>query len=378
MTDKVDDIDELIRSVYNNPDSAGSFGGVERLWNEVRKLNKRINKQRVIDFLSKTPAYTLHRDARRRGYARQATVAPTIDYQWQADLVILFDIAKHNDGYNYLLTCIDVFSKFAWARPLKAKTGSEVTAAFKDIFERSGRKPIKLNTDEGTEFLNKPFQTFLRERGVQFFSSVGDLKAAVCERFNRTLKARMWRYFTTNNTYRYVDVLQRLIQSYNNSVHRTIGVAPSQVTERNQDLIRKRVEKAREKLYGKTVNKRRKQKLKFFVNQPVRVNSQRHVFAKAYAGTWSEEIFFIDKIYDSNDGPLMYRLRDSTGGRIKGRFYQEEIQVVREPTGETAYVIERIVARRTRRGHQPEVLVKWRGYPESANTWEPASAIKDI
>ena len=109
---------------------------------------------------------------------------------------------SYNKGYRYLLTVVDVFSKYAWVRPLKDKTGGAVVKAFRSIFDE-GRKPLRLQTDDGKEFYNKVVQELLRKSNVHHFSTSGDAKASVVERFNRTLKSRMYRYFTAKNTLRY-------------------------------------------------------------------------------------------------------------------------------------------------------------------------------
>ena len=105
---------------------------------------------------------------------------------------------------------IDVVSKYAWVQPLKDKTGVQLVKAFEKIL-KTGRRPIQLQTDRGKEFYNKTFQQFLEKEKIHHFSTEGDAKASVVERFNRTLKTRMYRYFTSANTLRYEDVLQSLV-----------------------------------------------------------------------------------------------------------------------------------------------------------------------
>ncbi len=133
--------------------------------------------------------------------------------------------SKENDNNKYLLTCIDVFSKYAWARALKNKSRLEVTKAFKSILEE-GRVPKKLQTDKGMEFFNKHFQDFMKEHDIHHFATATDLKASVVERFNRSLKSQMWRFLTATNSQRYIDVLQDIMQGYNSSYHRSIKMRP--------------------------------------------------------------------------------------------------------------------------------------------------------
>ena len=147
----------------------------------------------------------------------------------------------------YILTCIDVFSKRAWAVPLRTKTGRDVTQAFEQIL--SEQKCNMVQGDKGAEFMNSTFQSMLRERGIKFYTSENeDIKAAVVERFNRTLKTKMFRYFTHENTRRYVYVLPDLIHSYNNTHHRSIGMAPVEVNVDNED-VRNRLYPKKPELY---------------------------------------------------------------------------------------------------------------------------------
>ena len=133
-------------------------------------------------------AYTLHKPARRH-YTRNHIYVGGIDVQWQADLADMQGLACQNDGMRYLLTVIDVFSKFAWVSPVKSKDGPAVSAAFRQVLERAApRRPRRLQTDKEKEFFNASFSNLLRHQGIQHFASESGQKAAVAERFNRTIK----------------------------------------------------------------------------------------------------------------------------------------------------------------------------------------------
>ena len=152
-----------------------------------------------------------------------------IDDQWQADLVDLSSLKKYNQPYRYLLTCIDIFSKFAWVVPMRDKTGHHMVQVFAKIFKE--RKPQNLQTDDGTEFKNRVFQAFLKKQGVYFFTTKNETKASVVERFNRTIKSRMWKYFTSRNSNKYVGVIPKLVRDRKstrlNSSHRSLSRMPS-------------------------------------------------------------------------------------------------------------------------------------------------------
>ena len=193
---------------YSTPGVVGNLGSVS----EYAKAQK-ISVGRAKRELEKNLAYTLHKPRRRRG-AFQPVLVFDMDEQWVADLIEVQSIAKQNKGYRYLLTVIDVLSKYAWVQSLKKKTGKDVTEAFRRVLTQAeGRKPLKLQTDAGKEFYNGTFQELMKREKIHHFSTHGDAKASVVERFNRTLKSKLYRYFTATNTLRFVDVLPKLSNS---------------------------------------------------------------------------------------------------------------------------------------------------------------------
>ena len=201
----------------------------------MRRATK-LKRQTIENWLKTQDTYTLHKPIRRK-FQRRRVIVGGKNHQFQADLIDLRALRNKNDGVSYLLTCIDVFSKYAYVIPLKRKTGRSLVKAFETIF-KTGEVPLRLQTDKGTEFRNRLFQTFLKKHNVHFFVSQNDdIKAAIVERFNRTLKERMWRYFTKHNTKRYVDILPNLVKSYNKTYHRSIKLAPAQVTSANQEVV---------------------------------------------------------------------------------------------------------------------------------------------
>ncbi len=100
--------------------------------------------------------------------------------QFQVDLVDMSTLSKESDNIFFLLTCIDVFSKYAWAHPLKNKTGKEVTKAFDSILKENC-VPQKLQTDKGTEFLNKHFQQPMKKYNIHNFATASNVKSSVIE-----------------------------------------------------------------------------------------------------------------------------------------------------------------------------------------------------
>jgi len=342
-----------LEDLYRNIRLPGSYSGIET----TRRYSGK-SRRKVIDFLSGQDGYTLHKPIRTK-FRRRKVYSKGIGDLVQADLVDLTSIVRYNDGYRFLLTAIDVFTKTAWAIPLKTKSGREVSSAFDRILK--DRRFNMLQTDKGTEFTNVHFRRLMTEYNVHHYTSENeDLKASVVERFNRTLKERMFRYFSAHQTRRYLNVLDDLIESYNNTYHRSIGMAPSQVSAENEQTVRDR-------LYGNTESVG-EETFSFRVGDTVRIVMQRLPFIKGYEeGRWSRELFVVDRRISTK--PVTYELVDMDGESIKGAFYEPELQKVRKPDEDELFVVEKVLRTRRRRDGTVEYLVKWAGYPNKFNQW---------
>lgn len=297
----------------------------------------------------------LHRPARRNWHRRQVEIRG-LDETWQADLVDMTSSASENNGYKYLLTVIDIFSKFAWATALKNKTGKEVTQAMKSIFQL-GRKPQKLHVDEGKEFYNNTFKALMMQYNVHMYSTYSTKKASICERFNRTLKEKMWKFFSHQGNYQWLQILPHILLTYNDTRHRTIRMKPKDVTADNE-------EKLRLYIYGDFIVNPTHDR-KFNKGDKVRISKYKHIFEKGYTPNWTTEVFTISHIL--NIIPVTYMLEDYQGEPIKGCFYREELNRAKYPD---VYLVEKIVERR-----ENKVLVKWLGFSDTHNTWEDAANI---
>lgn len=336
-----------MESLYYDLSAPGSYGGLQKF------KPKGYTKREVKDWLQTQDPYTLHKPIRRR-FQRRRVLVYGIDHQWQADLVDVSRISSYNKGYKYLLTCMDVLSRYAWVVPLKDKTGKTLVAAFTAIF-KSGRHPIRLQTDKGTEFTNRVFQKFLKDHDVHFFTTQNEeTKASIVERFNRTLKTKMWKYFTHRETLTYLHVLQDLVDSYNKTPHRTIGLPPSEVTWSNQTTVSKR-------LYGRLGPTK---KCRFKPGDRVRLSKAKRTFKKGYLPNWTEELFTVVRCIETR--PPVYVVKDDHGEELEGTFYSEELQKVIKK--DDVYKIEKILKKR-KKGRRVQYLVKWLGYPDTFNSW---------
>ncbi|CAF1108826.1 unnamed protein product, partial [Brachionus calyciflorus] len=273
-------------SEYFDPPDPASFTGHASFKHTVKNNNK------LNDWLLEQEPYTLYRQLRKK-FDREKVISNGIDDLWQADLVDVSKISKENKGYKFLLTVIDVFSKFAWVKPLKNKTSESILQAMTRIFK--SRKPLKLQTDKGRKFLNKPVQDYLKKINVHFYTANSNLKASVVERLNRTLKEKMWRYFTYKNNHDYTKVLDNLVDSYNNTFHRTIKTTPNNVLYKNEEKVFENICG-----YDKNTGDDSVLTLNFKIGDKVRISKTKGLFEKGYTPNWTREIFVIDKIVYSN------------------------------------------------------------------------------
>ena len=303
------DVSQQWLSRYHDPRAPGSLGGVQRFAGA-----RQIPLKQAQRTLERDLAYMLHKPRRRR-FPTLPVIVGGLDDQWVADLVEVQLLAKYNRGMRYLLTVLDVLSKYAWVQPLKAKTGVALVQAF-DKIVKHGRQPNRLQTDRGKEFYNRTFQRWLEDQRIKHFSTEGDAKASVVERFNRTLTERLYRYFTAANTLRFDDVLPELVQGYNATRHRSIGMASQDVTWENEEAVWKR-------LYDKRLKKK---KLQFKVGDRVRLNKIHRTFAKGYLPGWTEEVFVVHRVVP---GPVpTYKIREWDDTPVDGMFYEADLQKV--------------------------------------------------
>ena len=306
----------------------------------------------------------LHKPVKRKFEKRQV-FAKNVDDIWAADLVDMQYYSRTNKGFKYLLMIIDVFSKYGWAIPLKNKTGGEIVRAFTELWD-SGQKPPKfLWTDKGREFENKQFHTLLEEKKVHMYWTENEEKSSVVERWNRTIKSNMWKYFTKHRTGIYINILPDLIEKYNNTYHTSIKSTPSDA--RRPSNYQHVVDTLYKDLRKNVINT--KEDPKFHVDDEVRISKVKKKFEKGYTANWTEEVFKIVKVQPTL--PYTYKLEDTLGEAVKGTFYEPELQLAKPDT----YRIEKVLRRRTTAQGKREVYVKWLGYNNKFNQWIPEGDI---
>lgn len=312
-----------------------------------------MNKQDIVE--------QVHRSAR-KNFTRRSYSMRGMNDTWQADLVEMQPWANQNRGHRYILMVIDVFSKRAWANPLKNKTGDEVTQAMSKIFKGNPENiPHNLHTDLGKEFYNSKFQKLMQQHNINHYSTYSKMKASIVERLNRTILNRMWRLFSLQGSHKWLNNLQPIIESYNDTKHRTIKMRPIDVNEKNQALLLQTVYKKNNTLNVDAKEKKNKIKVKDYV----RISKYKSLFEKGYTPNWSTEIFIVKKVAPTE--PITYHLSDLNGNEIKGCFYEYELQKTKNTD---IYLVEKIIRRKGNK-----VYVKWLGFDDSHSSWINASDV---
>ena len=273
-----------------------------------------------------------------------------IDEIHSCDLVNMQKYSRVNKGYKYIFTNIDIFSKYAYAFPLKTKTIKEIKSCFQKIF--SEHKPKFIWSDKESSFFSKDMLQFFKDNNVIIYYTHSHLKAVIIERLNKSLRELMMKSFVKNNNRVWHNILPDLINTYNNRYHQTIKMKPKNVNKLNEKHIKNTV-------YNYDITNK---KPKFKINDLVRISLKRRTLFDKPTGNikWSEQLYKIYKINKSN--VITYQLKDMNNEIIKGQFYEKELQLTKNTTGE--YIIEKIL-----KTNKNKIYVKWRGYDNSFNSW---------
>ena len=232
------------------------------------------------------------------------------DNMWGLDLADMQSLSKKNKGIKYLLCVIDLYSKYAFVIPLKDKKGISILNAFDKIIKQYNRKPNKIWVDQGGEFYNNIFKKWLSDNDIIMYSTYNEGKSVVAERFMRTLKSKLYKHMTAIGKNVYYDVLDDVVNKYNNTKHSTIKMKPIDIRDNNNKRV--------------YIDEHNEKRSRFKVGDRVRISKFKNIFAKGYTPNWSKEIFIVDKINDTV--PYTYNLKDLNDGEIIGSFYDQELQ----------------------------------------------------
>ena len=350
-------------------DYAHSFGGKNRLINHFGDRNQKL----IEEALAENDIYTRFKPFRKLRY-----FSPYYVYRkrqlLQADIVFFNrivqgkELSTDNDGYKYLFTCIDVFTKFAWIFPLKQNNCANAIKCFKEIVKDSKEKIENVQTDFGSEFKCKELKTYFKNENINHYFSKTDRKCAVVERFNLTIQSLIYKMIEKSMTLRWIDMLKPAMKIYLSRYHRSIAMSPNKAElEKNHQQIR---QKYLEK-YVKASLKKKKPAYK--VGDTVRIFHGKTKFERGYLEKFTGEHFVVTKVYDNQILPR-YELSDWEGQPLKnGIFFENELVRYNPPEYYNTFIIGE-----KGKGKNLRYLVKYQGWPDKYNEWKKASELKAL
>ena len=273
---------------------------------------------KILDFLRSYETSSVHKQ-KRKNFKRRKVIAYYPYELCMADVAFYNSpgVVRANSGVKYILVFIDVFTKMCFVETMKDKNGITTLMALENIFRRLPDVPSNLITDVGTEFYNHYVQNFLSSIGTKHYSIKGPHKACVAERMIQTMKGRLEKYFYENKTKRYVDVLQQIIDNYNRTPHRSIGMCPVEVNMSNRAYVF-------EKLYP---NNDMKLTPRLNLGDKVRLARTKTLFEKGYTRNWSKELYTIVSA-TSHGGVDFYKIEDQQGNLLPRSKYFYELNLV--------------------------------------------------
>ena len=228
------------------------------------------------------------------------------------DLIDRSSLSKYNKNYKFIFTIIDNHTKYAWAIPLKDKSGKSTTAAFKNLLETSKRNPHKIWSDRGKEFYNTTFLHYIKEQNIQIYSTNSDLMAVFVERFNRTLLDLIKEPMYIEGKGNWLNHNNNALDKYNNRVHGTTKMTPFEAS--NNSLLPSNNNNNNNKIPRDGY----RSFAKFHVGDYVRVPDKRNIYSKGYTTNWNREFFKTHKINSTN--PVTYTLEDENKEIIQGKY----------------------------------------------------------
>ena len=241
-------------------------------------IRKDLTKIFIDEIYSKPP---------RKNYPTNKIIYNHIDEIWSIDLADMIDYKiSNNKGYRYIFIIVDNFSKYLWAIPLKNKYSQTITNEFSNILTKSKRKPLKIESDRGTEFYNSIFQSFLRNKNIQHYSRFTDKGPSIAERVIRTVCSLLKKPVFEKGNADWISELPSVINQYNNTIHSSIKLTPNQASKKSDQKL----------VYSNLGDDRVKQKPKFKLGDLVRTADIKRVFSKRDSTNWSYKLYTITEV----------------------------------------------------------------------------------
>ncbi len=355
-----------ILQLWRTPSFSASFGGISN-FQIALKLEKHIDISRkdLLDIMHSDPNFILETKKNKKNFLRRKMNVHGFCATWQADLGIMFPI---NNFIGFLL-CIDIFSRRIFCKMIKSKKPKEIRKAFQKIFLLCQDKPDILETDRGVEFTNN--ENFFKEKNIFFKCKTGRNKASFAEHAIFLVKRKLFRLMRSLLTKDWPKYLPFVVRSLNNTPNEAIGgLKPSLIQSRKDSpLIDNRIGFHPDVPFDQQKQQQKKYEMnpkKLQVGMYVYVNYPASALSKSFDSP-NYQLFIISKV-DAGKTPPLYQVKDLKGAIQPGFFYREQLIIGQKPKPDTFFRIEKLLAKRKRRG-KISYLVKFLHYPRKFNKW---------
>ena len=356
-----------LKSLYSNINSSVAYSGPTIILAEIRRQNKytNVSLRRLKEYLSAFAGYSLHK-SRHTSKITRRYVSERVHHSLEMDLMSLERFASFNQDIKYLLVTIDIFSRFVRVVTLTDKRSSSVVAALDKILSSMPILPQKVSSDLGAEFISGNMRQFLKSKGIRQNFARQSTHSVMVERIIRILRILFRTYREENNTQAFVSAIPRLVEIYNGRKHSSLSVPPASVNSYNSGYIS-------DHLYRNWVERTNKP-YKYKIHDLVRILLEKPAIGDKYVSNYSSEIFSVS-IRQRFDHVNTYELVACDQEKIVGLWYEHELSLVKGK--DALHRIDKLL-QEEKRGKVVWVLVSWRGFHKSCNSWVKKSDIVDL
>ena len=355
-------MEEKLKAIYYNVNHPAGFASIRKLYDAVKPSHPNLSIDFVRDWLSSQKPYSLLKPAR-NNFKRNRVLVSFLNEEFQADLLDVSNLSGSNKNTKFLLTVIDVLSKYAYAIPLKRKTAYAVSCAFDKIFNE--RVPAMVHTDDGNEFKGNVKALFDKYDVLHVISNDAKIKCSIVERFNKTLRLKIARYLRHTGKRTYIDVLDGLLDAYNHTVHSSTKMRPVDVTIETQQQAFDNLYEG--KSYREMLLEAYHKRAKLNVGDFVRLRIVKKTFGRGYQDNWSEQLYRVSHVYRTGAKP-MFKIKTASHEELTRKYYQDDLQkVIPEVHSITA------TSRKRTRAGVTEVEVLYEG--ATTTCWIPEASL---
>ena len=309
------DIDELLTNIYYKQKN---YDGVNELYRKSKPFNKKLTKDNVKNWLKlqSTHQITTTKKIKKREYLK---IYSNSHYAYNIDLTFMPKYKKQNNNYYVIFTAINVNSRYAYAYYAKDKSEESIIEMF-NKWLKNCLIIESVTMDEGTEFTNKKIKKWFEDNDIETFFTSDSHKLAIINRFHRTLKDKLIKYFLSSDSTRWIDVIDEIIKNYNNTINSGIGFTPKQASKPmiQNYIINKKIEESQgiEKINDEDEVEH------LSINDKVRIRIKSDIFDKGKL-KYGEYIYTVTNVYKNsvdleNDKYKINKIKKSDLKKVNG------------------------------------------------------------